>query len=150
MIRRSTHMATVRRLLGENRVVALLGPRQIGKTTLARQVADASGSETEYFDLESTRDLARLDDPLLALEPLRGLVILDEIQRRPEIFPTLRVLADPCASIDQPTEPARLHDLDAIRGTAAALPAAASDHSRPALGDSMSRFRRRSRMVEIS
>jgi uncharacterized protein len=57
-------------------------------------VADASGSETEYFDLESTRDLARLDDPLLALEPLRGLVILDEIQRRPEIFPTLRVLAD--------------------------------------------------------
>lgn len=94
MIRRSTHVATVRRLLGENRVVALLGPRQIGKTTLARQVARGWGSDTEYFDLESYSDLARLADPLLALEPLRGLVVLDEIQRRPEIFPTLRVLAD--------------------------------------------------------
>jgi predicted AAA+ superfamily ATPase len=94
MIHRSRHVATVRRLLGENRVVALLGARQIGKTTLARQVADEGRTELEYFDLESTRDLARLDDPLLALEPLRGLVILDEIQRRPEIFPTLRVLAD--------------------------------------------------------
>ena len=95
MIRRSTHIATVRRLLGENRVVALLGPRQIGKTTLARQVARGWGSDSEYFDLESQSDLARLADPLLApAEPLRGLVVLDEIQRRPEIFPTLRVLAD--------------------------------------------------------
>ena len=94
MIRRSSHIDRVTRLLAENRVVALLGARQIGKTTLARQVAAAKGSSTEYFDLESSRDLARLADPLLALEPLRGLVILDEIQRRPEIFPTLRVLAD--------------------------------------------------------
>jgi predicted AAA+ superfamily ATPase len=81
-------------LLSENRVVALLGARQTGKTTLARQVGDAHGTETTYFDLESDRDLARLEDPLLALEPLRGLVILDEVQRRPELFPTLRVLAD--------------------------------------------------------
>jgi uncharacterized protein len=87
-------VSQVRRLLGTNRVVALLGARQIGKTTLAHQVAKAHDAETHYFDLESSRDLAKLEDPLLALEPLRGLVILDEVQRRPEIFPTLRVLAD--------------------------------------------------------
>jgi uncharacterized protein len=94
MLPRSAHLAAIRRLLRENRVVALLGARQIGKTTLARQVANAWGAESEYFDLESSRDLAKLDDPLLALEPLRGLIVLDEVQRRPEIFPTLRVLAD--------------------------------------------------------
>ncbi len=94
MLPRSGHIAAIRRLLRENRVVALLGARQIGKTTLARQVTEAWGAETEYFDLESSRDLAKLDDPMLALESLRGLVVLDEVQRRPEIFPTLRVLAD--------------------------------------------------------
>jgi predicted AAA+ superfamily ATPase len=94
VIRRSSHVAAVRRLLRENRVVALVGARQVGKTTLAHQVATAEGGPVTTFDLESARDLARLDDPLLALEPLRGLVILDEVQRRPEIFPTLRVLAD--------------------------------------------------------
>jgi predicted AAA+ superfamily ATPase len=94
VIRRSSHVAAVRRLLRENRVVALVGARQVGKTTLAHQVAAAQGGPVTTFDLESARDLARLDDPLLALEPLRGLVILDEVQRRPEIFPTLRVLAD--------------------------------------------------------
>jgi predicted AAA+ superfamily ATPase len=94
MIQRSHHVAVVRQLLSEQPVVALLGARQVGKTTLARQVARTYGTSVEYFDLESNRDLAKLADPLLALEHLRGLVVLDEVQRRPDIFPTLRVLAD--------------------------------------------------------
>ncbi len=94
MIERPHHVGMVRRLLSEQRVVALLGTRQVGKTTLARQVARSYGAGVGYFDLESSRDLAKLADPLLALEPLRGLVVLDEVQRRPDIFPTLRVLAD--------------------------------------------------------
>jgi hypothetical protein len=76
-----------------NPVVALLGARQVGKTTLARMLTEKS-ARTLHFDLESSRDLARLADPMLALEGLRGTVVLDEVQRRPEIFPTLRVLAD--------------------------------------------------------
>jgi uncharacterized protein len=94
MIERPHHVAMVRRLLSEQPVVALLGARQVGKTTLSRQVARNYGASVEYFDLESSRDLAKLADPMLALEPLRGLVVLDEVQRRPHIFPTLRVLAD--------------------------------------------------------
>ncbi|MEK7767552.1 MAG: ATP-binding protein, partial [bacterium] len=75
-------------------VVAILGARQVGKTTLARQVARAAGARAAWLDLEDDRDVARLAEPLRALEPLRGLVVLDEIQRRPELFPALRVLAD--------------------------------------------------------
>lgn len=74
-------------------VVGVLGARQVGKSTLARDLVGARGRAT-FFDLEDPRDLARLVDPMLALEGLRGLVVLDEIQRRPELFPTLRVLAD--------------------------------------------------------
>jgi predicted AAA+ superfamily ATPase len=74
-------------------VVALLGARQVGKTTLARQVA-AERRGVTFFDLENPADLARLSDPMLALEGLKGLVVLDEIQRRPELFPVLRVLVD--------------------------------------------------------
>ena len=84
----------VRRLLRQAPVVALLGPRQVGKTTLARQVAAAWRGPTVHFDLEDPRDLARLADPMLALADRRGLVVLDEIQRRPDLFPALRVLAD--------------------------------------------------------
>ncbi len=73
-------------------VTALLGPRQCGKTTLARTIV-TPGTET-YFDLEDPRDLARLDQPQTALEGLRGVVVLDEIQRRPDLMPLLRVLAD--------------------------------------------------------
>lgn len=72
-------------------VVALLGPRQCGKTTLARQYAP---KESHYFDLEDPTHLARLESAMLALEDLRGLVVIDEIQRRPDLFPVLRVLAD--------------------------------------------------------
>lgn len=75
-------------------MVALLGPRQIGKTTLANRIARESRGAASVFDLENPRDLAKLADPMLALEGRKGLVVLDEIQRRPEIFPVLRVLAD--------------------------------------------------------
>jgi predicted AAA+ superfamily ATPase len=75
-------------------VVGIIGARQVGKTTLAREIAKKRRSRSHFFDLESAHDVARLADPHLALGPLRGLVVLDEIQRRPEIFPALRVLAD--------------------------------------------------------
>jgi len=75
-------------------ICALLGPRQCGKTTLARQFADAYAETVHYFDLEDYTDLAKLDNPKLTLEPLKGLIIIDEIQRRPDLFPFLRVLAD--------------------------------------------------------
>jgi hypothetical protein len=74
-------------------VVALLGPRQCGKTTLARKLARAVKTTT-YFDLENPTDVARLSEPMLALERAKGLVVIDEVQRRPELFPILRVLAD--------------------------------------------------------
>jgi predicted AAA+ superfamily ATPase len=79
-------------------IVALLGPRQSGKTTLARQVARSGilpfDPELAYFDLEDPAQVERLTNARLALESLRGLVVIDEIQRRPELFPLLRVLAD--------------------------------------------------------
>jgi predicted AAA+ superfamily ATPase len=92
MIARKTEAAWIRAALKRSRVVALLGPRQSGKTTLARSfVADGS---LNYFDLEDPTSLARLTEPELALRPLKGLVVIDEIQRRPDLFPLLRVLAD--------------------------------------------------------
>jgi predicted AAA+ superfamily ATPase len=93
MIERQGLLDKVASRLASSPAVALLGPRQCGKTTLARQLA-AKRPHTTYFDLESPRDLARLSEPLTALEGLRGLVVIDEVQRRPELFPTLRVLID--------------------------------------------------------
>ena len=101
MIPRSAHLESVTTRLRESQAVLLLGPRQVGKTTLARQIAASWPDESHRFDLEDARDVARLADPYLALKPLRGLVVLDEIQRRPELFPALRVLAD------RPERPAR-------------------------------------------
>ena len=89
-IRRSVLEARVRAALARSRAVALIGPRQVGKTTLARGFLPAGSPR--YFDLESARDLQRLDEPATTLEPLSGLVVIDEIQRRPELFPALRVL----------------------------------------------------------
>jgi predicted AAA+ superfamily ATPase len=74
--------------------VALLGPRQCGKTTLAKAYGDQTGDEVHRFDLEDPVDLARLENPLLTLEKLTGLIIIDEIQRIPDFFPVLRVLID--------------------------------------------------------
>ena len=92
MISRPQILAQIRRALRRSRVVALLGPRQSGKTTLARLVVP-EGS-VNYFDLEDPASLARLSEPVTALAPLRGVVVIDEIQRRPELFPVLRVLVD--------------------------------------------------------
>ena len=100
MIERSSHKRAVERLLRANPVVALLGARQVGKTTLAKEIAEGRRNAT-FFDLERAADVARLADPELVLEPLRGLVVLDEIQRRPDLFPSLRVRAD------RPRTPAR-------------------------------------------
>lgn len=94
LYRRQRHLELVEGLLRRHRVVALLGARQVGKTTLAREIARRSRGPGTFFDLEDPRDLARLSDPMLALGELRGLVVLDEVQRRPELFPVLRVLAD--------------------------------------------------------
>src|SRR5213596_853794 len=92
MIDRPTDIALVRTALRRSRIVALLGPRQCGKTTLARQFVAANS--LNYFDLEDPQSLARLTEPDTALRPLKGLVVIDEIQRRPDLFPLLRVLAD--------------------------------------------------------
>lgn len=94
MIPRNGHRKALERLLTRARVVALLGARQVGKTTLAREIARRRKGPTHIFDLESSADVARLSDPLLTLSPLRGLVVIDEVQRRPDLFPSLRVLAD--------------------------------------------------------
>ena len=91
LIRRRSFEA-IRTALGRASVVVLAGPRQCGKTTLARQFLDPDS--VNYFDLESPASLARLDEPMTALEPLRGLVVIDEVQLRPELFPALRVLVD--------------------------------------------------------
>ena len=92
MIRRKELLGRLRTALKRSRVVALVGPRQCGKTTLARGLVKAES--TNYFDLEDPPSLARLDEPMTALRDLRGLVVIDEVQRRPDIFPILRVLAD--------------------------------------------------------
>ena len=94
-IARSDHVYALCDRLDAFPVVAILGPRQIGKTTLAQQVADAWPGPTHRLDLEHPADLGRLlEDPMLVLDELRGLVVIDEIQRRPDLFPMLRVLAD--------------------------------------------------------
>ncbi|MDY0002333.1 MAG: ATP-binding protein [Polyangia bacterium] len=128
MIKRKRHLEAVLNLLGTHPVVALLGARQVGKTTLALDLANKDGTEAEKgadaeletgtgkgtvagtgeehkldinrwgsvtrFDLEDPDDLARLAEPKLALGSLVGLVIIDEVQRRPDLFPVLRVLVD--------------------------------------------------------
>ncbi|MGH9464848.1 MAG: ATP-binding protein [Thermoanaerobaculia bacterium] len=94
VIERSGHLQRILGTLRRYPVVALVGARQVGKTTLASQVAASWEGRVQTFDLEDARDVARLADPMLALADLAGLVILDEIQHLPEIFRALRVLAD--------------------------------------------------------
>jgi predicted AAA+ superfamily ATPase len=94
MIIRRYHSEKVRTLLKDYPVVAILGARQVGKTTLALGLLEESKGPGERFDLEDPADLARLSDPRLALGDLRGLVVIDEIQRAHDVFPVLRVLAD--------------------------------------------------------
>ncbi len=92
MINRPAIINAIQQALERSRVVALIGPRQSGKTTLAREFVP--GDSLNYFDLEDPVSLARLDEPMTALRGLRGLIVIDEIQRRPDLFPLLRVLAD--------------------------------------------------------
>ncbi|MBD3236641.1 MAG: DUF4143 domain-containing protein [Candidatus Eisenbacteria bacterium] len=92
MIDRPSYMSRVLAALGRAPIVALLGARQCGKTTLAGMVARGRAATT--FDLESPQDLARLQNPELALSATDGLVIIDEIQRKPELFDVLRVIVD--------------------------------------------------------
>lgn len=94
MIPRERQVAAIEHLLRQFPVVAILGARQVGKTTLALQILHRSKAPGERFDLEDPADLARLSDARLALADLKGLVVIDEIQRRPDVFPVLRVLAD--------------------------------------------------------
>jgi hypothetical protein len=101
MIKRGRELETLRKLLKRHPVVGIVGARQVGKTTLARSLISAIGKPTSYFDLENPEDLARLADPMLALKDLKGLVVIDEIQRLPELFPVLRVL------VDRPRSPSR-------------------------------------------
>jgi predicted AAA+ superfamily ATPase len=101
MIERRRELENLQRLLQRHRVVGIVGARQVGKTTLARALVARTKGPSTLFDLESPEDLARLEDPMLALKPLKGLVVVDEIQRSPNLFTVLRVLAD------RPRSPAR-------------------------------------------
>jgi len=92
-IARPGFVAAVQRALARAPVTALLGPRQAGKTTLARWISEGR-SDCHYFDLENPDDLRALEHPQVVLGGLNGLVVIDEVQRRPELFPVLRVLVD--------------------------------------------------------
>jgi len=92
MIARPDFKEAIRVALGRAPVVGLVGPRQCGKTTLARDFVKPGA--LNYFDLEDPVSLARLESPMEALSQLTGLIVIDEIQRRPDLFPILRVLAD--------------------------------------------------------
>ena len=94
MIDRPRDKKILRGLLERNPIAGIVGARQVGKTTLARSLMAGAKEPTTYFDLENPEDMARLSDPMLALKQLRGMVVIDEIQRLPALFPVLRVLAD--------------------------------------------------------
>lgn len=94
MLARQRHEEHLAGLLERFPIVAILGARQVGKTTLARQLAANSGLSSIRFDLEDPEDLARLEDAKMTLGNRGGLIVIDEVQRRPELFPVLRVLVD--------------------------------------------------------
>jgi predicted AAA+ superfamily ATPase len=92
MIDRAHYKLRIEKALSRAPIVALLGPRQCGKTTLAREFM--ASTSPQYFDLEDPLVAHLFDNPRQLLAPLRGLIVIDEAQRRPELFPILRVLAD--------------------------------------------------------
>jgi uncharacterized protein len=94
MIERKQEVKTIQELLRRHPVVGMIGARQVGKTTLARLIIEKTKGPSSTFDLENPEDLARVADPMLALKELGGLVVIDEIQRQPNLFPVLRVLVD--------------------------------------------------------
>lgn len=89
MINRSKDVLALTNLMATFPVTAILGPRQAGKTTLAREF-----KADHAFDLENPRDASLFTEPQLALEPLSGLIVIDEIQRCPNLFPLIRYLVD--------------------------------------------------------
>jgi predicted AAA+ superfamily ATPase len=91
-VSRERVLSKIGKALERSPIAVLTGPRQCGKTTLARQFVGEGAAN--YFDLEDPVSLARLEEPITALEGLKGLVVIDEVQRRPDLFPVLRVLAD--------------------------------------------------------
>ncbi|MEA1875784.1 MAG: ATP-binding protein [Bacteroidota bacterium] len=93
-ISRPTQLSRIINALDHNPVVAIIGARQVGKTTITYEIEKYFDGTVYRFDLEDPEDLARLDEPKLALQNLNGLIIIDEVQRKPEIFPLLRVLVD--------------------------------------------------------
>ncbi|MGD8800986.1 MAG: AAA family ATPase, partial [Desulfobacterales bacterium] len=101
MIERRQEIDALRELLKRHPVVGIIGARQVGKTTLARFFVKEAHQKSSYFDLESPEDIARLADPMLALKDLTGLVVIDEVQRLPDLFQVLRVL------VDRPRSPLR-------------------------------------------
>lgn len=132
MIERPYHRAVLHSLLEQFPVVGLLGARQVGKTTLARRFLEERDEPVTIFDLEDPTDQARLADPKLALEPLEGLVVIDEVQHVPELFPLLRVL------VDRPNNPARFLILgsagpDLLRQTSETLAGRIAYHELPPL-----------------
>jgi predicted AAA+ superfamily ATPase len=94
MIKREKHIKKIQDLLKTNKVVGIIGARQVGKTTLAKALIKRQKSPVFFFDLENPEDLAQLQDPMFALKDKKGLVVIDEIQRKPNIFNILRVLVD--------------------------------------------------------
>ena len=91
---RSGYLSAIMQQMAIHPVVGILGPRQCGKTTLAHRVANEYAGPIHRFDLEDPQDLAALSAPMIALQSLEGLVVVDEIQRLPSLFPILRVLVD--------------------------------------------------------
>jgi len=94
MIKRDKELTELRGLLERHRVVGVVGARQVGKSTLVAELLKAVPTPVHTFDLENPEDLARLADPMLALRGLKGVVVIDEVQRYPDLFPILRVLVD--------------------------------------------------------
>ncbi len=108
MLQRPDALVAIEEALRRSPVVLLTGPRQCGKTTLARRFL--TPESVNYFDLESPPSLARLEEPMTALAPLRGLVVIDEVQLRPDLFPLIRVL------VDRPNPPAKFLILGSATG----------------------------------
>lgn len=94
MIKRHAEVSNVKKLLKTHPVVGIIGARQVGKTTLAKQIINGLNTPCTFFDLEDPEDFSQFSDPMLALKNLKGLIVIDEIQQYPDIFRILRVLSD--------------------------------------------------------
>lgn len=93
-MKRNEYLEKIKDEFKVNPIVALLGPRQCGKTTLSEQYTKTLKEEFHKFDLEDPEDLAALENPKVLFNELKGTIILDEIQRKPDLFPFLRTLVD--------------------------------------------------------